>query len=469
MKVIILLLLPLFCAGQLIYQVPNPDDENPGGGGGLPPSEQTGTYVAHHRWDADFSMDLNSDTWLNKRDTIVEAYHFAYNLGGTIYDHPDPEKFEVFFPSAITPGRHTDPLDATPETTRYLDTVGINLAGYYVNTISYNNGDTSYAEANRADPYYLSGRNSVVGNRSNPGEWFTGYGTGYDGEPLGQVGIGFRDWTFRNIVNMPITTRWLNTQSWGAEADNPATDTDSLASALRQAITTRGLFRNFTHWNKVSTDFRGDMEVLWPAIQNVLDETGARPYAGGAQSITEYASMRTMLTNFQVSGTGSTRTISLTIDTTGWPYRLIRERIVSVSMDLSGTALNGQPISCTNCAGIYPIASNRVVVDVEFPEGGTTVTSTVGIAANTAQYYATTRPTATSMSVSGSTGTVNCTDCTAVVYTTSTTDETGINGCVYRATAFGNSHSFPYSAGTNYTIGLKDRDGNLNLIPFNPS
>lgn len=397
---------------------------------------------------------------------------FFHNIGGTAYvatTYSANTDKQRLVPSAMAPGRYTYTTDNERKwNATDTDRLTLNM-GYNVTTISYRNGDTSYISSNITQERFLAGRDSDTGNHDDLSQCPSYYGEAWDGTVLGQYGENYGQWNWRNINVVSSTARWLDgvSNNWGPESADPTADTDSLVVLVDRTIADKGYFRNFTHFHDIAN--AGKLDRMIDSIRSRIDAAGVFPYTGGAQSITEYATMRTMAraaNSYKVDFRDSSVYIRMDIDTTDWPYHLVYEKVLSIPVNLSGSNLAGQDIACTGCAGIREVSADNYVIDLQW-SGSNTRAAAVLTPTASPDYYDFTRPTG-SVSLDGTTATLTCDDCTAVVYQSSSTSYLNISTYIYRAQAYSDTHTFTVSPGTNYFLGLKSRTGQLTLIAYNP-
>ena len=427
------------------------------------------SWPAAHRYGADLSFDNNTDTYANA--LRIEAPSFEYNIGGTIFYgkmQGDILDDVLLFPHPLSPGRYVyTSADAAAEI--WSDTNDLNQ-GYNIAAISYRNGTTTYAATNATQEVYLTGRTSSSGDATSADSIPSYYGEDWEGNTLGLIGNSFSNWTFGNSCLTYSSSRWLNSteDQWGISSATPDAYTLKVKNALLDAIESKGFYRNFTHAHFSGMSI-ADYEQLLGMVRSVFDSVGVFAFMGGYQAIGDYAAMRQMAiaaNNFKVDFRENDIYIRCDIDTTNWPFHLVYEKVLSIPVNISGSALAGQDITCTGCAGIRKIDNDNFVIDLlwsaDTERAVSIITGTLSPG-----YYDFTLPTA-SVALDGTTATVTCDDCTVIQYSSTSTSEQDINGVLYRAVAFSDTHVFEVSPGTNYFLGVKSRTKQLALIPYNP-
>lgn len=426
--------------------------------------------ICDHRFDADISLDINSDIFQAVGTLKGEAALFKSGLRGTLFYHSvnDYSDKTSLMPSAHYPARYVKALDGDPqnqwnEALRDHEKFTLNLSDRLVTTIAYSEGDTSFVDSNLIVNSYLFGRNSDDGDKLDIPNCPTFYGRSWTGEILGEIGQFSSTWNRRYVSNRPASSRWGNTgTNWSTPAAlDYASDTDSIVSLLDHTITDKGFLSNFTHW-QFNDDCAAFMYFL-DSLRSAIDEKSIVLANNGHQSILEYATMREMaidqnILKSEYVGDSTSARVYIEIDTSSWPFYLFQDRVVSISLDLEGTELEGVDISCKSCLSVIKKETDIFILDVQLEIGQ--YRKGILIQEGVQEYYDTSiQIPAIVMNIDGSDVTIDCDNCTVVLYESTTGNPEGItNTKLYRSIAKSDVHNFTIGIET-YFVGIKDDKG----------
>ena len=228
------------------------------------------------------------------------------------------------------------------------------------------------ADINITAGSFANGRHEA--SRLLPPEMIGMRSSGYSNQ--GDANISYSDIGRAALLNNDSTTR-----TWDAvRANQFSTQADSLIytrTQIQRAISSNGWFSDFMHWHSLyDFDDTPFFDTFYGAIN---DEIGAADvWRAGNNEVAEYIMLKDSID--KLGSFEADSAVYLFVRFTdiyakqsgdGIPYALPELQIktpLSIKIDLTGTALAGKNIDCSDALSVRSLASNQWVVNIKIGE-----------------------------------------------------------------------------------------------------